>query len=171
MITTIGIFSTHANAESALGELRALGVPEEDISYVYVNIDGELVDKQVGEKVEHGAGTGATTGAVLGAVLGFVVANGILPGLGSLIVAGPLAVALGFTGAAVATVGGAMTGAAAGGFIGALNGLGISDEDALRFQGYIKSGDVLVIVRLATSLPKEVFIRAHAREVQEYVQP
>ena len=170
MITTIGIFSTQDDGESALRELRAVSVPEEDISYVYVNIAGELVDRQVGEKVEHAAGEGATTGAVMGAVLGFVVANGILPGLGSLIVAGPLAAALGFTGAAVATVGGAMTGAAAGGLIGALTGLGISDEDAMRFQEYIRSGDVLVIVRTKSSATKDILAHAHAREIQEYIQ-
>ncbi len=170
MITTVGIFSTQASAEGALYELRAVGVSEENISYVYMNVAGELVDRQAGEKVGSGAATGATTGAVVGAVLGFVVANGILPGLGSLLVAGPLAVALGFTGAAAATVGGAMTGAAAGGFIGALTGLGISDTDATRFQEYVRGGDVLVIVRGATLGIKDIFVRAHAREVQEYAQ-
>ncbi len=170
MITTIGIFSTQANAETALSELRAIDVPEEDISYIYVNIAGELVDKQVGEKVGHAAGSGAATGAVLGAVLGFVVANGVLPGLGSLIVAGPLASVLGFTGSAAGVVGGAMTGAAAGGFVGALQGLGISDADAERFQEYLRSGDVLVIVHAPSSEPSSIFSRAHAREVQEYTQ-
>ena len=169
MSTTIGIFSTQADAEFALAELRAFEVKEEDISYIYVNNAGELVDNQVGEKVGTGATTGATTGAVVGAVLGFVVANGVLPGLGSLIVAGPLAVALGFTGTAAAAVGGAMTGAVAGGFIGALTGLGVSDEDALRFQEYIRSGDVLIIVRSAGAGIKDVFARAHAREIQEYI--
>lgn len=168
MSTTVGIFSTQADAESALSELRAFGTPEDDISYVYVNNKGELVDNQVGEKVGTSAATGATTGAVIGAVLGFVVANGVLPGLGSLLVAGPLALALGFTGTAAVAVGGAMTGAAAGGFIGALTGLGISDDDALRFQEYIRSGDVLVMVRSSSTATADILARAHAREVQEY---
>ena len=168
MITTIGIFSTHTDAEFALHELRAFGVSDQDISYVYINNSGSLVDKQIDEKVDGSAATGVATGAVVGAVLGFIVANGILPGLGSLLVAGPLAAALGITSATV--VGGAVTGAVAGGFIGALTGLGISDEDAMRFQDYIKSGDVLVIVRVTTSGHKEILMRAHAREVQEYAQ-
>lgn len=169
MNTTVGIFSTHTDAEFALRELKAFGAQPEDISYVYVNVEGELVDKQVGDKVGHGVTTGAGTGAVLGAVLGFVVANGVLPGLGSLIVAGPLAAALGLTGAAAATVGGAVTGVVAGGFVGALTGLGISDADAARFQEYMRSGDVLIIVRSESASAKDVLVKAHAREVQEYI--
>ncbi len=171
MSTTVGIFSRHADAETALAELRAFGAKEEDISYVYVNTAGELVDDQVDEKIGHGTTAGVTTGAVVGAVLGFAVANGVLPGIGSLFVAGPLATALGFGGAAATAVGGALTGAAAGGLIGALAGLGVSDDDAIRFQEYIRSGDVMVVVRSeSTSFnAKEVFARARAREVQEYI--
>lgn len=168
MKTTVGIFSLHADADSAIHELRAFGVAEADLSYVYVNTEGGLVDTQVSNKIGSGAATGATTGAVVGAVVGLAVAEGILPGLGSLLVAGPLAIALGFTGAAVATVGGAMTGAAAGGFIGALTGLGISDEDANRFQEYIKSGDVLLVVHSASPAIRDILAHARAREVQEY---
>ena len=167
MVTTIGIFGTQTNAESALHELRSFGVPESDISYVYMNIKGDIVYDQSGEKVASSTTTGIATGAVLGAVLGFVVANGILPGIGSLIVAGPIAAGLGFTGAGVATVGGAITGAAAGGLIGVLGGLGVSDEDAVRYQDYVKNGDVLIVVRGELSA-RDVFLKTHALEVKEY---
>lgn len=169
MSTTVGIFSRHADAENALRELRAFGAKEEDISYIYVNTSGELVDDQANQKVGQGATAGITAGAAVGVILGFVVANGVLPGIGSLFVAGPLATALGFGGAAATAVSGAVTGAVAGGLIGAFSGLGISDEDAIRFQEYVRSGDVMIVVHSAHSGIKEVFVRAHAREVQEYL--
>ena len=166
--TTVGIFATHSSADVALSELLAFGIASEDISYVYVNAQGDLVDDQSGEKVGQGAVTGASTGAIIGVVLGIAVAEGVLPGLGGLIVGGSLATALGFSGAAATAVAGAVTGAAAGGLIGALSGLGVSDDDAARFQEYVRIGDVLIIVRSATVGVGEVMLHAKAREVQNY---
>lgn len=170
MITTLGVYTTHADADEALKELKAFGIDNKDISYIYVDNKGDITDDQTGEKVGSGAAAGATTGAVIGAVAGFVVANGILPGLGSLIVAGPLATALGFTGAAATTVAGAATGAAAGGLIGALTGLGVNDADAAMYQGFVQRGDVLVVARSESEDTKTVFMRTNATEIREYRQ-
>src|SRR3989338_5542094 len=169
MNTTAGIFATHAAAEQAIRELKAFGVPESDLSYVYVDVAGNMQDAITDTKVGSGAASGATTGAVVGAIAGLVVANGILPGLGTLFVAGPLAVALGFTGAAATTVAGAATGAAAGGLIGALAGLGVSNDDAMIYEAMVRKGDVLVIARTPRLVTKDIFIRASAREVREYI--
>jgi uncharacterized membrane protein len=160
---------THTDAGAAITELKHAGVADENISYIYTNKDGEIKDDQTGEHVGDGATTGATTGAVIGAIAGLVVANGILPGLGSLIVAGPLAVALGFTGAAATTVAGAMTGAAAGGIIGALTGLGVNEEDAKLYESYVQKGDVLIVVRSdAHEDLKPIFLKTNAIELREY---
>ena len=168
MTTIIGVFSLHTNAEHAINELRAFGVPEDDISYVYANKEGEVIDGQHGDEAGEGAAEGATTGAVVGAIAGLAVANGILPGLGSLFVAGPLAAALGLTGVAATTVAGAVTGAAAGGLIGALVGLGVSEDDAEMYEGIVRRGDILVIIRSASPDAKDVFARTGAREIREY---
>ncbi len=56
------------------------------------------------------------------------------------------------------------------GFVEKLIGFGIGEKDATRFQEYIRSGDVLVIVRVKSLGHKEILIRAHAREVQEYTK-
>src|SRR4051812_48074317 len=98
--TTIGIFTDRVKAEEAIDELKQNDIKDSDISCVYRDSDGDMKDAQTGEKVGDGAAKGATTGAVIGAIAGLVVANGILPGIGSLFVAGPLATTLGFTGAA-----------------------------------------------------------------------
>lgn len=168
MITTLGVYATHADAEIALRELKAFGITDSNISYVYADRAGDIVDNQNGDKVASSAGSGATTGAVLGAVAGFIVANGILPGLGSLFVAGPLATALGLTGAAATTVAGAMTGLAAGGLIGALSGMGVNEEDANMYQTLVKRGDVLVIAHSDSEETKAIFARTNAMEIREY---
>lgn len=167
MTTTVGVYDTHAAAKQAIDELRAFGVSNADISYLYTDIDGDVTDSHTSDKVGSGAATGATTGAVLGAIAGLVVANGILPGLGSLIVAGPLASALGFTGAAAMTVAGAATGLAAGGLIGALANLGISDEDAVIYQDFIKGGKVLVVAHTPLST-RDIFVHTGAQQIGVY---
>ncbi|MES2930211.1 MAG: hypothetical protein V4665_00285 [Patescibacteria group bacterium] len=170
MNTTIGVFKTHAEAGQAINELHAFGVPESDMSYVYVNADGNIVDAHTDSKIGSGVATGAATGSVIGAIAGLVVANGILPGLGSLIVAGPLAAALGFTGAAATAVAGAATGAAAGGLIGALGNVGVSDADAVIYENFVRAGEILVIVNSSTLVTKDVFLKAGAREIREYMK-
>lgn len=168
MITTLGIFTSHTSAESALNELRQFGVPEGDLSYVYINGDGHMKDAQTGEKVGDAATAGVTTGAIIGGIAGLVVANGILPGLGSLIVAGPLAAALGFTGAAATAVAGAATGAVAGGFIGALTGFGVDEKDVELYEEHVRRGDVLVIARGTPASTEDVFMNHGAAEVRHY---
>jgi hypothetical protein len=128
--TTIGVFRDTAHAEMAIKDLRALGIHDADISYVYSSEKETIVEDAGGNRVGEGAAQGAGTGAIIGGLAGLAVANGILPGLGTLFVAGPLAAALGLTGAVATTAAGAMTGAAAGTLVGALAGLGVSEDEA-----------------------------------------
>ena len=166
MNTTIGVFSNHLAAGSALKELKDFGVPDADLSYVYTNEEGNVKDKQTGEKVGEGTVTGVATGALLGGIAGLVVANGILPGIGTLFVAGPLAAALGFTGAAAA---GVATGAVAGGIIGALSNFGIDSTDAALYEKHIQNGDVVVIARSTPMSTRAIFENAGATEVRQYI--
>lgn len=168
MITTIGVFTGHGNAESALNELRGFGVAEGNLSYVYKDRSGTMKDAQGGGKIGKGAATGATTGAVIGGIAGLVVANGILPGLGTLFVAGPLAAALGLTGTAATTIAGAATGAAAGGLIGALAQMGVAKEDVELYERHVREGNVLVIARATPSSVQDIFLQHGAVEVRQY---
>lgn len=166
--TTIGVYDNHADAEVVINELKALGIDNDDISCVYTDHKGEMSDTQTGEKIGAGAAGGAATGVVVGAIAGLVVANGILPGIGTLFVAGPIATALGFTGAAATTVAGAATGAAAGGLIGALSNLGVDKEDAKLYENLVRKGEVLVIARSESDDVGEIFERTNAKEVRGY---
>jgi len=166
MNTTIGVFSNHLAAEKAITELKALGVSNSNISYIYADQKGKLVDGEAAPKVGEGAAAGVTAGAVVGALAGLAVATGIIPEIGPLVVAGPLAATLGFTGATA--VAGAATGVVAGGLLGALASMGISRDDALLYEALVKRGDILVIVRLNSFSTQDVFNRAGANEIREY---
>lgn len=169
--TTIAVFNDRDHAEAALRELKALGVADTDVSYVYASSGRMMTEDGAGttKSVAAGTASGATTGAVVGALAGLAVANGILPGLGTLFVAGPLATALGLTGAAATTAAGAMTGAAAGGLLGALTGLGVSASDAKIYEERVKNGGILVTARstVATGV-RNVFTKFGADEIREY---
>ncbi len=167
--TIVGVFDNRHHAEEAITELRSIGIADTDISYIYVSDGKTITEDGSGTEAGEGAAKGATTGAVIGALAGLAVANGILPGLGSLFVAGPLAAALGLTGAAATTAAGALTGAAAGGLVGALVGLGVSDEDAHIYEERVKRGGVLVTARsMNGAAVKEVFSKHGADEMREY---
>jgi hypothetical protein len=166
MNTTIGVFSNHILAGNALRDLKAFGVPDNDLSYVYTNENGIIKDKQTGEKVTSATATGLAAGAIIGGIAGLAVVEGILPGMGTLFVAGPLAAILGFTST---TAAGVATGAVAGGIIGALTNLGVDKTDAALYEKHIQNGDVIVIARSTPMSTKAIFETAGAIEVRQYV--
>ncbi len=175
MKTIIGVFNSRNSAETAVQDLRALSIGDTDISYVSASQDGKIdAHDAAGDAVvdtASGALSGATTGGILGTIAGLVVANGILPGLGTLFVAGPLATAIGFTGAAATTAAGAMTGAAAGGLVGALGGLGVSANDAKEYESRIKEGGNLVTAKIDDQderQVRQVFDKHSAVDVRIY---
>ena len=147
MKTILGIFKTCETAEQAINAFRNLGISDGDISYLALDKDTKVVTTEhvngAGDTAS-GAATGAVTGGVVGAIAGLVVANGVLPGLGTLFVAGPIAAALGLTGVAATTAAATITGAAAGGVIGALANFGVDEKEARVYEERIKGGDIAV---------------------------
>lgn len=168
--TTIGVFADRQKANSVIKELEKSGIDNADISCIYTNSDGDVKDSQTNEKVEEGSMKGATAGAIVGAAAGLVVANGIIPGLGSLFVAGPLIQLLGLSGAVATTAAGAVTGAVAGGIVGALVKLGVSEEDAQLYQEHLKKGNALIITRTDSEIAKVILTENGASEVREYLE-
>jgi hypothetical protein len=80
-------------------------------------------------------GKGAATGGALGAITGGILAVASLGIPGGVVVAGPLAAALG--------------GLATGGLAGALMGAGLTEDEAKIYEAEIKDGAVLVGVEAA----------------------
>ena len=139
MKTVVGMFDTRAAAESAISRLHKNGVGREEIS-VGMKDTREAADLTESTGAHDLSGEGATAGLVsgagVGALVGLAIAGStiILPGIGPLLIAGPLAAAL--TGAGI--------GAASGGLIGGLIGSGIPEDDAAEFHTGLERGHVLV---------------------------
>lgn len=144
--TIFGVFADRDSAEGAVNKLKANGYDPKDISIVIKDREERrTVADDTGADVVEGAATGATSGAVLGGLAG-LLASIALPGLGAFFIGGPIAAALGLTGAAATVASGATTGAVAGGILGALTGFGLSEEDAKIYEQRINEGGILVAV-------------------------
>ena len=86
-----------------------------------------------------GAGIGARWGGVFGILVG--AAFLWIPGVGPLVVAGSLATSV------LATLEGAAVGSAGGVLIGAPLGAGLSRDNAVKYEGVIRTGHYLVLVQ------------------------
>jgi uncharacterized membrane protein len=154
--TILGIFSDRDQVSNAIDDLKDKGYDAKDISIVMKDAkEGKEIADDTGADVAGGAVSGATTGAVLGGLAG-LIASFVIPGLGVFFVGGPIAAALGLTGAAASTVSGAATGALAGGLLGALMGFGLSEDDAREYETHINEGGILVAVPVKDSQRQEV---------------
>jgi hypothetical protein len=148
--------------ESIVNQLKAASFANNDISVL-------LPDKNTTKdfayekhtKAPEGAAVGGSVGMGTGAVLGWLAGIGSLaiPGLGPFIAAGPI----------MALLSGAALGAAAGGLTGALIGVGIPEYEAVRYEGKIKGGGILISVHAASGEAidqiKEIFGHAHANDI------
>ena len=137
--SVFGIYPTRAAAEECVDSLRRAGFRNTDISALFPDNAGTkdfAFEKNT--KAPEGAATGATSGAVVGGVLGWLAGVGLLaiPGVGPLLAAGPI----------VAMLAGAGAVGVAGGVVGALVGLGIPEYEALRYEGRVKHGGILMSV-------------------------
>ena len=141
MTTTVtGLFDHYSDATSAVDQLKAAGISEDDISIVSKNADGRYKDNDVGED----AGTGAGIGAAVGGVGGLLTGLGIMaiPGVGPVVAAGWLAAT------AAGAVTGAVVGGAAGGLIGALTDSGVDERDAHVYAEGVRRGGTLVTAKV-----------------------
>ncbi|MEK4295226.1 general stress protein [Paenibacillus sp. FSL R5-0914] len=135
----VGIFDTEQEATRAIEGLHNQGFSNDEISVITRDRD-ELrhISDDTGTKAPEGVATGAATGGVLGGVTGLLAGIGALaiPGIGPILAAGPI----------VATLTGVAVGAGAGGLVGGLIGLGIPEDEAKEYEGYVESGKILVLV-------------------------
>ncbi len=148
----IGLFDSYNDAERAVYELEAAGIPHQDINVIANNADNR---RPVEAHKSSGAVTGAEAGAAFGAVGGG--GAGLLAGLGMLTIPGigPV-VAAGWLIATVAgAVAGGTVGGATGGIIGSLTEAGVSTDHAHVYAEGIRRGGTLVTVRVDNSRANE----------------
>jgi hypothetical protein len=143
MVQASALFDTHAEAERAVSDLRALGVTDTDLSVIAHHGgttttrsgDGEITDEHHRNVLR-----GILGGGALGAGLG--VAALAIPGVGPLAAAGAIAAS-----AVPEAIGlGAVLGAVGGSLNEVLTKHGIEEEDAAYYNSGLKDGRVLVTV-------------------------
>ena len=141
-ISVVAVYPDHATAESAVRRLHEAGFPLDDLSIV--GRDFQVTEEPYGF-VSRGDDikAGAKTGAWFGGLFGLFIGAGflILPGLGLVVVAGPIAAAL------LAGIEGAVAGTALGSLAGALVGWGVPKDRAINYEMQVKGGKFLVVVR------------------------
>lgn len=156
------IVQNQTQANSIVGNLQNAGFSNSDISVLFPDRQGSKdFAHEHNTKAPEGAVAGVGVGGALGGTIGLLAGIGALaiPGLGPFIAAGPL----------LAALSGAAAGATVGGITGALIGLGIPEIEAKRYEGKIKSGNILISVHTAKSdeqkRAEEIFKTAHADDI------
>jgi hypothetical protein len=160
--SAFGIYVQRNAAEAAVERLKDAGFGKHELSLLYPHNDpvNKLVHSQE-TKVLKGAEIGASAGAIIGGVLGWIASAGLLlvPGVGTIFAAGPIATLL-ITIPAAAGV---------GGLWGGLIGLGIPEKEAKHFYTRLHKGDILLSVhcddeeRMMTA--KDIMIHTGAEDV------
>jgi len=139
--TVIGVFSNERVAKEAVDDLRRAGFDKE-ISILAKDRgrgggggEGNEGTLTMGMGGDTGIAEGVTTGGVLGGLMGLAAGAGalVVPGLGPLVAAGPIA--------------GLLSGAATGGIAGGLLDWGIPEAEGRRYEEDVKQGKILVSVR------------------------
>lgn len=162
---TIGVFHQKTAAEHALDALRSVGMENTRLTYDESTATQASMGTDMNRRVSTAGFTGGLIGVVIGAFIGLAVSYNILPGLSSLIIAGPAAVGLGLTGIAATTVAGAMTGLVVGAIIGVIAGITMSGKRK------IKTDELDIVVTAETDDPlqaKRIMREYGADDVRTY---
>lgn len=136
----VGVFEERRAAEQAVEDLERAGFAKEQLGYAIRDAGSPIVGGTITDasptKDTRGAVNGAIGGGIVGGILAAAVAL-VLPGVGPVLFAGVLA----------SFVGGALAGVATGGIIGALTGLGMSEDEARLFEADFQQGRAIVAVK------------------------
>lgn len=147
MEVVTGVFESRDKAEKAISQLRALGIPDQQIGILTPGTaSADTIEKGVpvtdteepGMGRAMGAAVGGAMGAAGGATLGLAVASLAVPGIGPVI-------AFGMVGAALLGLVGAAAGSAVGDTIEEELGEGIPHEDIYLYEDALRHGNSIVI--------------------------
>jgi uncharacterized membrane protein len=152
------IANSRTQAARIVDGLLSEGFSNNDISALFPDRDTSRdFAREKHTKLSEGTATGVGAGSLMGGTLGWLAGIGSLaiPGVGPLIVAGPI----------VAALSGAAVGAAVGGIAGALTSLGIPESEAKRYERKVKAGNILLSVHAENADEIE-----HAKEILKAVR-
>ncbi|HEV7300145.1 MAG TPA: hypothetical protein VGN72_12320 [Tepidisphaeraceae bacterium] len=134
----VAAFDHPSQAHAAIVELERAGFSHDDVGYMTQDakpmVGGTIVDAPAADA--RGALSGAITGGMVGGVLAAAVSI-LVPGVGPVLAGGVLA----------AFFGGTLAGTAVGGILGALQGLGLSEEHAAVYERHFQQGRAVIVVK------------------------
>jgi hypothetical protein len=151
-MTTIALYNNSDTAQSVYDKLTQAGLSTNDISVAAQDPENTHLDSNVEVKKDTVAAAnvtgGSTSGLVSGAAIGFLTGAAALaiPGFGGLLVAGPLAAALGGSSLAANTALGATIGAT-GGLVSGLVKSGVDKFQAEDIQKNLQSGSIMIAIK------------------------
>lgn len=148
MKTIAAVFPSAAEAVRALHDLERIGVPSEDISIIAGN-DPERHEEflEKARKAEETPESAALSGASIGGGIGLVATllTLTIPGIGPMMVMGPLATV--FAGGGVGAAGGAL--------IRAFFNMGIHHEEAPLYEEAVRRGAIMLTATVDDPLEAE----------------
>ena len=180
-VTVTGLFASRDDAERAAAALMDHGVDREEISLLTRGAEGEFVagrgddTKPTTPQPKEGittttgqdAATGAAAGAGIGAAVGILAGAAALmvPGVGLILAAGPLAWAIG------GAVGTAAAGAVTGGVFGGLRDMGADDQAIHTYEEGLRQGSTFLSVRsdtLSAVEMRDLMAKYNATSIRDY---
>jgi hypothetical protein len=136
----VAVFASHLQAEAAIKALEAGGADMKKLSIVgrsFHSQEHAVGFYTSGNRMMFWGGQGAFLGSLWGILFG--AAFFFIPGIGPLVVMGPMASAI------VGAIEGAVVGGAAGVFAAALVSLGLPEDQMVKYETDIKAGKFLVL--------------------------
>jgi uncharacterized membrane protein len=144
----VSIFNSEERAKEAINELKRQGFDEREISLIAKdkkqNLGAQENDFDSKTMGDQNIGDGAFTGGTIGGIAGLLASTGalLIPGIGPIVAAGPLAAFL--------------TGIVGGGIVGGLVDFGIPEESGRQLEERVKKGDLLVTLKVADNEVSQV---------------
>ncbi len=146
MVTVAGIFQTHEQAEKAIQQIHAIGVPNDRIALLTPNTTTQAAERAVptadSEQPGMGKAMGGTVGGAIGvaggASLGAAAAGILIPGVGPVIAGAIL-------GAAILGAGGTVAGMAAGAALEEGLVTGLPHDELYLYEDAVRKGRSVVI--------------------------
>jgi uncharacterized membrane protein len=140
--TILALYDTHEEAAAAVETLVAAGFDRNDVGLAARDAENNTTPVRRMEadlSNQEGAALGAVTGGLAGLTLGLTAL--LVPGVGTILAAGPLT-------ALLTSAAGAAVGAVTGGLVAALVNIGVPQEHAEYYAESIRQGKSLVSVTL-----------------------